>query len=102
MKVLRRHILASLDIDEAIVYYLENAPEGVADRFLDEVEHALEHIAHHPGTGSKRYANTSNIAELRFWTLNRFPFAVFYTEHSDHIAVLRVLHQSSDLPHHLT
>lgn len=101
MKVLRRHIRASRDIDQTIAYYLEHAPKGVVDRFLDELELALQHIAQHPGTGSRRYANASSIEGLRFWTLRHFPFAVFYAEHPHHIAVLRVLHQSSDLPQHL-
>ncbi len=74
----------------------------VAERFRDEVDAALRHVAQHPGTGSTRYARQGDTAPLRFWTLTRFPFAIFYTEHSDHIAVLRVLHQSSDLPRHLT
>lgn len=102
MKPLHRHIRASRDIDETVTYYLEHASEGTANRFLDELDQALDHIARHPGTGSTRYARPGDAAPLRFWMLNRFPFAIFYIEQPGHIAVLRVLHQASDLPKHLT
>ena len=77
------------------------ADDGVVLLGMAKLELALQHIAQHPGTGSRRYANASSIEGLRFWTLRHFPFAVFYAEHPHHIAVLRVLHQSSDLPQHL-
>ena len=38
------------------------------------------------------------IRGLRFWTLNRFPYAVFYVESGPGIEVVRVLHQSADIP----
>lgn len=102
MKPVCRHIRATRDIDAAVAHYLEHAPSDVANRFVSEVEHALRHIAEHPGTGSPRHAEAAGIDGLRFWTLTHFPFAVFYTEHPDRIDVLRVLHQSSDLPRQLT
>ncbi|WP_255568880.1 type II toxin-antitoxin system RelE/ParE family toxin [Comamonas sp. NLF-1-9] len=101
MKALHRRIQASQDIDQTIAYYSEHASKGVADRFLDELELALQHIAQHPGTGSPRHARKLHINNLRFWPLTRFPYSVFYIEHADHIDVLRVLHQASNIPRHL-
>lgn len=101
MKPIHRHTRASLDIDDATAHYLEHAPPGVADRFVLAFERALVHIAEQPGTGSLRHAQAARIEGLRFWTLNPFPFAVFYVERINRIDVLRVLHQASDVPHHL-
>ena len=92
---------ATRDLEQAFVYYFDVANLALPERFRDEVDAALNHIAEHPGTGSTRYALQGDATPLRFWTLRRFPFAIFYTEHPDHITVVRVLHQSSALPHHL-
>ena len=62
---------------------------------------ALDHIERHPATGSMRYTVSNVKPPLRFWTLNHFPYAVFYFAHSDHIDIVRVLHQSADIPQHL-
>jgi toxin ParE1/3/4 len=98
VKRVERRVRASDDIDEAVAHYIEVASADVAERFLLEYEGAVEHIARHPGTGSRRYVQVLDGAELRFWTLNRFPYAVFYVERADVIGVVRVLHQASDIP----
>jgi toxin ParE1/3/4 len=92
---------ASQDIEEAIAYYLSEADAHVAEGWLDEFDAACQHIAHFPGTGSPRYAKRSAVKGLHFWLLNRFPHSVFYIECSEYIEIIRVLHQSSDIPQHL-
>ena len=101
MKPVQPRAAAETDIDRAFDHYWIQGGYPLAERFLDEYDAALAHIAHHPGTGSPRHAETTHIQGLRFWTLTHFPLAIFYIEHPDRIDVLRVLHQSSDLPRHL-
>lgn len=98
MKPFRKQRAADRDIDEAVAYYLAEAGDAVALGFIVAFDQAMEHICFHPATGSQRYGGISGIGELRFWTLNRFPYAVFYIECDADIEVVRVLHQSSDIP----
>jgi len=92
---------AEADIDHAIDFYLSEASLEVAERFLAAYDKALLHISRFPDTGSRRYASAGKPDELRFWTLDRFPYAVFYVERNSLIEVVRVLHQASDIPSHL-
>lgn len=73
----------------------------VAERFRDAVGAALAHIARNPAAGSTRYGRADAQGILRFWTLHRFPYAVFYLAAAEQIDVVRVLHQASDIPQHL-
>ena len=102
IKPVRRSARARDDINQASDYYADTVAGNVARRFVDELDAALTPIAEYPATGSPRYASEARIDGLRFWTLRRFPYAIFYVERDDAIDVLRVLHQASDLPHHLT
>ena len=90
--------LASLDVDEAIVYYLSESTEAAALGFIDALERAYVHIGRHPATGSTRYAHELNLPGLRSWPLARYPYLVFYIESSDSIDVWRVLHGQRDIP----
>jgi toxin ParE1/3/4 len=92
---------ATGDLERAFGYYFDAANLQVAERFRDAVAQALDHIQLHPATGSMRYTVSAARPPLRFWTLNHFPYAVFYFAHSEHIDIVRVLHQSSDIPVHL-
>ena len=89
---------ADRDIDEAIAYYLAEAGADIALGFVEAFDRAMEHVCLDPATGSPRYGGLSGIGSLRFWALNRFPYAVFYIEHDARIEVIRVLHQHSDIP----
>jgi toxin ParE1/3/4 len=88
---------ARADIEGTIDYYAVEAPHMV-DRFIDALEKATTHIQRAPGTGSPRYAVELNLPGLRFWALNKFPFSLFYTEHEDHLWVIRLVHMSRDIP----
>lgn len=92
---------AEADLLNAHAYYLEAAGDKVADDFMQQTETALLHLQSFPGTGSNRYAQMSPHAHLRFWTLKRFPYALFYIERATVIDIVRVLHQASDIPLHL-
>ena len=101
MKPVRRLGRASADIDGVTAYYAAAVSPQTAERFVEELTRAMEHIGHHPGTGSTRYAGFAGVDGLRFWAPRRFPYAVFYVERPHAIHVLRVLHQASDIPQHL-
>ena len=97
MKPAIRSALADADIDSAVDFYLAEAP-SVATAFIDAVERATRHVEANPGSGSPRYALELNIPDLRFWPLRRFPYALFYIEHPEHLHVIRCVHMSRDLP----
>ena len=97
MKSLVRLLQADLDVEEALAYYAVEAPH-MELLFLDTLEKAYLHIQRQPGTGSLRYAHALDIPGLRFWPCQRFPYMVFYVERVDHIALVRVLHGSRDIP----
>jgi toxin ParE1/3/4 len=98
MKPRALRLAAETDIDRAFSYYLNEAGADTALGFLDEVDAALNHIEHNPGTGSPRYGELCEVPGLRLWFVTRFPYAVVYVEHTEHLDVLRVLHQHRDIP----
>lgn len=87
------------DIDEAIDFYLsaEDGAEHAALGFIEALEHAYDHIARHPATGSPRYAHELNLPGLLTWALKRYPYLVFYVEREGCIDVWRVLQERRDL-----
>ena len=97
MKPAIRSALAAADIQSAVEFYLAESVK-VATAFVDELERATRHIETHPAIGSPRYAHELNIPQLRFWPLSRFPYALFYIEHADHLDVIRCVHMSRDIP----
>ena len=97
MKPLVRLLQADLDVEEALSYYAVEAPH-MELLFLDALQKAYSHIQRQPGTGSLRYAHALDIPGLRFWPCQRFPHMVFYVESDDHIALVRILHGSRDVP----
>ena len=98
MKPLHRRQLADQDVREAIDFYLSEGAVDAAMAFVDELEHAYGHIQRHPATGSPRYAHELDLPGLRFWSLKRFPYLVFYMVGPEAIEVWRVLHGSRDIP----
>jgi toxin ParE1/3/4 len=100
LKLSRLREAAVLDIDEALNYYFTEAPHMVR-RFENAVLEARGHVEKFPGTGSKRYLSGSGEDILRFWTLNKFPYAMFCFERAEYIEIVRLLHQSSNIPIHL-
>ena len=97
MKPAIRSALAAQDIQSAVEFYIAESLRA-ATGFIDELERATAHIESHPATGSPRYAHELNFPRLRFWPLRRFPFALFYIEHTDHLDVIRCVHMSRDIP----
>lgn len=89
---------AKTDIKEAIDSYLIDGGPAVALGFIDALEAAFQQIAHHPASGSSRYAHELAIPGLRSWPLKRYPYLAFYLERVDCLDVWRVLHGERDIP----
>ena len=92
---------AATDIEAAISYYKKEAGRTVANGFVDELEAAISHLCLHPASGSLRFAYELNIAELRSWPIQKFPYLIFYIADDEHIDIWRVLHARRDIPSHL-
>ena len=69
---------ADQDVREAIDYYLGEGAQQAALGFVDALERALQHIEHHPATGSPRYAHELDLPGLRCWQVKGHPYIVFY------------------------
>lgn len=93
--------LAQQDYDNSIAYYLAEAGQDVAIRFVHAVDAALNHIALNPATGSPCYAELLAQPRLRSWLITRFSYIILYIEQSDSIDVIRIIHQHADIPAHL-
>ena len=97
MKPAIRSALAQADVEAALDYFCSEAAHAAVG-FTDALEQATARIHRHPRTGSPRYAHELNLAQLRYWPLTRYPYALFYIEHDDHVHVVRVVHMSRDIP----
>ena len=89
---------ARRDIDEAIEHYPSEAGPAVALDFVDALEDACRQIGERPASGSPRHAHELDIPGLRFRSVRRFPYLVFYVERDAEIDVWRVLHGARDIP----
>ena len=94
--------LAAADIEAAVDHYREEAGPQAALDFIDALEAAISHLRHYPNSGSLRFAFELEIPGLRSWTLQRFPYLIFYVPQDDHMDIWRVLHAQRDIPAHLT
>jgi toxin ParE1/3/4 len=88
------------DMEQARTYYEEIAIHRVPD-LARELDAALVHLQRNPGTGSPRWGLQLGMAGLRVWRLDQFPYLIFYFDHPRKIEVVRVLHQSTNIPQHL-
>ena len=66
--------------------------------FIDALEEACRQIGERPASGSPRYAHELNIPGLRFRSVGKFLYLVFYVEREAEIDVWRVLHGARDIP----
>ncbi len=97
-KAIELEARAARDIEVAVEYYAVEAGEDVVLRFVSELKGAFEHLANYPTSGSLRWSHELAIPELRSWSLQRFPYIVFYIDKPSALDVWRVLHARRDLP----
>ena len=79
---------AARDLDEIIGYYVSAAPLQ-ASRFADEIERVFARLGEHP-----RSSQATDMPSIRRATVNRFPYAVFYTIEASEAIVLHIRHAS--------
>lgn len=98
MKPITWRSAAERDTADAAYGYAMEAGLPVGERFLAAVDAGITHVAHHPVSGSLRYAMPLQFEGLRFWPVGGFPYLIFYVEHVTHVDVWRVLHAQRDIP----
>ncbi|MBV1776276.1 type II toxin-antitoxin system RelE/ParE family toxin [Burkholderiaceae bacterium DAT-1] len=84
---------AAADIKEAVHYYAHEASVQVAARFRDEFRGATVLLAERPDIGSHRFSHLVRHIELRVWSLDRFPFRLFYSVDSVSVTIHAVVHE---------
>lgn len=94
--------LAAADIETAVDHYRKEAGPQAALDFIDALEAAVSHLRHYPNSGSLRFAFELEVPGLRSWSLQQFPYLIFYVPQDDRIDIWRVLHARRDIPAHLT
>lgn len=93
---------AERDVEGAVAYYRDEAGPSVALDFVDAFEAAIRGLCDHPLMGSLRFAFEIEIPDLRTWSLERFPYLIFYVPYGETIDIWRVLHARRDIPAFLT
>lgn len=91
------HERADADFDVAVDYYLGEAGETVAGRFVDSVMSAHQLIAENPEVGSRRIARELSLPALRTVKVRGFPYLVAYSEIERDVEILRLIHGQRDL-----
>jgi toxin ParE1/3/4 len=96
--MLKLHIRpsASADLAETLEYYTE-CSSGLPDAFLEQLDIALTLLLERPNIGSRRFSHFFPSINLRTWSLDRFPFRIFYMVDDDTLHILRVLHERRNI-----
>ena len=81
------HTLAEAELQEASDYYARTA-QGLREAFLDEVERAYRLLVEFPEIG---VLVRNGVRKL---VVNRFPYSLFYTIHSDVIRIVAIGHHN--------
>jgi len=89
---------AEADVDAHALYYQTHDSPAVASRFLDDLRHAFERVLGFPNVGKLWPTTSRELQGLRRWPLPHFPYSIFYLPSETTIEIVRVLHNSRDLP----
>ncbi|HWW01008.1 MAG TPA: type II toxin-antitoxin system RelE/ParE family toxin [Candidatus Acidoferrum sp.] len=95
------YYVAKPAVDDDLMHHAEwialDNPEA-ARRFLDAAFRSFEFLAKSPEAGPRARLKHARLRDVRFWVLpppfNRW--LVFYRLESQHIVILRVLHNAQD------
>lgn len=82
---------ANADILESVAYYDAQPASTLSDRFISDIDAAVEKLTVHP----KRYSYYQN-TKLRSCALENFPFVLLYEIAGDEVVVYSVRHTSRD------
>lgn len=81
--------LAEQDITEAVEWFYSNATH-LTERFLEEINKAIEILKDNPAHYQKRYN------DIRVYFIENFSFGVYYTIESNIVFVHAILHTRRD------
>jgi toxin ParE1/3/4 len=92
------------DFDQQYRWYLREAGDQVAGRFLSAVENTLQLLLKQPDLGRRRRFRNPALAEFRSYRVETpfQKFLVFYRHVADGISAERLLHGARDLPRRLS
>ena len=89
---------ADFDIDDVLSHYQAQQAFQAGESFLTELAKCLTFVQTFPKAGSLRLGYEVGRRNIRTWPMNKFPFLLLYREAQNKVDILRVLHQSSDIP----
>jgi toxin ParE1/3/4 len=92
------------DFDQQYNWYLEQAGEELAERFLNAVEITLQSLLAQPDLGRRRKFRHPALAGIRSFQVKP-PFQnilIFYRHTATELSVERLMHGARDLPRQLT
>ena len=91
------------DFDQQHRWYLEQAGEELAGRFLTAVEHTLQSLLSQPDLGRRRKFRHPALAGIRSFQV-KSPFQnilIFYRHTATELSAERLMHGARDLPRRL-
>lgn len=88
--------LAEKDLKGIWLYSFENWGETQADKYYDELDEGFKTLCHNPEIGKDRGSIRKG---YRSFQINRH--VVYYKVTASTIHIIRVLHESMDVEHHL-
>ncbi|HZX28414.1 MAG TPA: type II toxin-antitoxin system RelE/ParE family toxin [Telluria sp.] len=80
------------DVAEAIAHYAAISPD-LADAFEARLKAALSLLASRPDIGSRRFSYLFPDMDVRTWSLDRFPYRLFYAAEPPLLRVYRLEHE---------
>ena len=86
------------DIWQATAYCRSEGGARLETAFVEALAEVSELLYGHPESGSLRYAAIMDFADLRCWSMRRFPYMIFYTARGTVLDVWRILHVQRDVP----
>src|ERR1051325_2577846 len=96
-KLVRRPV-ARRDLTEAVLYLRAEGGSALSHRFLDELEATFERLCSFPALGTSWPTTNPELIGLRRRLLPHFPYSVFYLPTEITVEIVRVLHNSRDVP----
>jgi plasmid stabilization system protein ParE len=93
----------NIDFDRQYRWYLREADEEIAERFLAAVENTLQLLLVQPESGCRRKFRHPALLNLRSFRIEP-PFnklLIFYRHNATQLSAERLMHGARDLPHRL-
>ena len=100
MKRVIPRLVAQSDLEQAFKYYLDAADANVAEDFANDFAQTTRLISEFPELGSPKYSFETGLDEMKFCSMKKFPYLIFYTEAEHYIDVWRVLHSHMNISEH--